>query len=103
MRAGRSATPTMGATKTINEYVSYSELQRRQAENTHKSHEQILQQLGDSIGKGAFGTVYQGLNMKTGEVVAIKQITLQNIPKSELDAMMVPLFACARTSDTVTV
>lgn len=47
--------------------------------------------------------MYQGLNMKTGEVVAIKQITLQNIPKSELDAMMVPLFACARKSDTVTV
>ncbi len=26
--------------------------------------------------------------MKTGEVVAIKQITLANIPKTELDAMM---------------
>ena len=83
--------------------MSCSEDRLKTHTQTHKSHEQILQQLGDSIGKGAFGTVYQGLNMKTGEVVAIKQITLQNIPKSELDAMMVPLFACARTSDTVTV
>ncbi|KAJ1771729.1 Protein kinase of the Mitotic Exit Network [Coemansia sp. RSA 1843] len=31
-------------------------------------------QLGDIIGKGAAGSVYRGLNLRTGEVVAIKQI-----------------------------
>lgn len=47
------------------------------------------QQLGDCIGKGAFGVVYQALNMQTGEVAAIKQISLGNIPKNELESMMV--------------
>ncbi|KAJ3050055.1 hypothetical protein HK097_008947 [Rhizophlyctis rosea] len=45
-------------------------------------------QLGDCIGKGAFGSVYSGLNIETGEVVAIKQIRLANIPKSELGLIM---------------
>jgi hypothetical protein len=40
-------------------------------------------------GKGAFGAVYRGLNMETGEVVAIKQIRLSNIPESELQSIMV--------------
>lgn len=48
-------------------------------------------QLGDCIGKGAFGSVYSGLNIETGEVVAIKQIRLANIPKSELGLIMVCL------------
>lgn len=30
--------------------------------------------IGDSLGQGAFGKVFRGLNLKTGEVVAIKQI-----------------------------
>lgn len=45
-------------------------------------------QLGDCIGKGAFGSVYSGLNLETGEVVAIKQIKLANIPKSDLALIM---------------
>ncbi|KAH8596510.1 cell division control protein-like protein 15 [Bisporella sp. PMI_857] len=40
--------------------------------------------LGDSLGKGAFGTVYKALNLGTGEAVAIKQIRLGDLPKSEL-------------------
>lgn len=46
-------------------------------------------QLGDCIGKGAFGSVFRGLNMETGEVVAIKQVKLTDIPKSEVDVIMV--------------
>lgn len=45
-------------------------------------------QLGDSLGKGAFGQVYRALNWATGETVAIKEITLSNIPKSELGEIM---------------
>ncbi|KIO23906.1 hypothetical protein M407DRAFT_214002 [Tulasnella calospora MUT 4182] len=45
-------------------------------------------QLGDSLGKGAFGQVYRALNWTTGETVAVKQIQLSNIPKGELGEIM---------------
>ena len=31
---------------------------------------------GDVIGEGAFGTVHMGLNLETGELMAVKSITL---------------------------
>ncbi|QRW06434.1 kinase domain protein [Ceratobasidium sp. AG-Ba] len=45
-------------------------------------------QLGDSLGKGAFGQVYRALNWTTGETVAVKQIQLSDVPKSELGELM---------------
>ncbi|KAL7933205.1 hypothetical protein V8C35DRAFT_305189 [Trichoderma chlorosporum] len=39
--------------------------------------------LGECLGKGAFGSVYKAFNWGTGEAVAIKQIKLTNLPKSE--------------------
>lgn len=45
-------------------------------------------QLGDCLGKGAFGSVYKALNWGTGETVAIKQIRLADLPKSELRVIM---------------
>ncbi|ETS63963.1 hypothetical protein PaG_02296 [Moesziomyces aphidis] len=45
-------------------------------------------QLGDCLGRGAFGSVYRGLNWMNGETVAVKQIQLGNIPKSELGEIM---------------
>jgi len=47
------------------------------------------QQLGDCLGKGAFGSVYRALNWGTGETVAIKQVKLADLPKSELRVIMV--------------
>ena len=41
-------------------------------------------QLGDCLGKGAFGSVFRALNMSTGETVAVKQVKLTDLPKSEL-------------------
>ena len=38
-------------------------------------------QLGDCLGKGAFGSVYRALNWGTGETVAIKAIRLAELPK----------------------
>ena len=35
------------------------------------------------LGKGAFGTVYEGVNLITKQKVAIKQIRLQSIQNKE--------------------
>ncbi|KAJ2650292.1 Protein kinase of the Mitotic Exit Network [Coemansia sp. RSA 1250] len=44
-------------------------------------------QLGDIIGKGAAGSVYRGLNLRTGSVVAIKQIRKEGFSSSaEIEA-----------------
>ncbi|KZT60691.1 Pkinase-domain-containing protein [Calocera cornea HHB12733] len=45
-------------------------------------------QLGDCLGKGASGQVYRALNWTNGETVAVKQISLSNIPKAELVDIM---------------
>lgn len=49
------------------------------------------QQIGDTLGKGAFGTVFRGLNIKTGEVVAIKQIEKKLIREDQMPQIMVYL------------
>ena len=45
-------------------------------------------QLGDCIGRGAFGSVYRALNWSNGETVAIKQVRLADLPKAELGTIM---------------
>eukprot|EP00281_Chroomonas_sp_CCMP1168_P029703 CAMPEP_0206251608 /NCGR_PEP_ID=MMETSP0047_2-20121206/22121_1 /ASSEMBLY_ACC=CAM_ASM_000192 /TAXON_ID=195065 /ORGANISM="Chroomonas mesostigmatica_cf, Strain CCMP1168" /LENGTH=327 /DNA_ID=CAMNT_0053677585 /DNA_START=33 /DNA_END=1013 /DNA_ORIENTATION=+ len=44
--------------------------------------------LGEVLGKGSAGTVYKSLNMDSGDVVAIKQVPLRNIPRGDLDKIM---------------
>lgn len=43
--------------------------------------------MGEALGKGAFGTVYKGLNLETGETVAIKRVELTGIPAVELKGL----------------
>ena len=44
--------------------------------------------LGDLIGRGASGSVYRGINFKTGETVAIKSISLSALSPSSLPDIM---------------
>eukprot|EP00249_Psilotum_nudum_P025064 c29365_g2_i3 orf=721-5196(+) len=44
--------------------------------------------LGDEIGKGAYGRVYKGLDLENGDFVAIKQVSLDNIPPEDLASIM---------------
>lgn len=44
----------------------------------------MVQRLGECLGKGAFGSVYKAFNWGNGEAVAVKQIKLADLPKSEL-------------------
>lgn len=57
----------------------------------------FIQQLGDCLGKGAFGSVYRALNWGTGETVAIKQIKLTDLPKGEIRVIMVQYKSCPPT------
>ncbi|KAI9105950.1 kinase-like domain-containing protein [Phlyctochytrium arcticum] len=45
-------------------------------------------QLGECLGKGAYGSVYSGLVVDTGEVLAVKQLALANLVTSEITHIM---------------
>ncbi|KAG0302778.1 hypothetical protein BGZ98_007227 [Dissophora globulifera] len=47
--------------------------------------------LGNCIGKGAFGSVWRGINLDTATTVAVKQINLSDIPPAELDNIMMEI------------
>ena len=45
-------------------------------------------QIGERIGKGAFGSVFRGINVENGEMVAIKQFGVDKIHKKDIAAIM---------------
>lgn len=76
-----------------------------------------LQQLGDRIGKGAFGAVYKGLDIQTGSFVAIKRVPRrQGLDEAQLKVRCLALYLlfavltvarrtrwiCSRHSNTIT-
>ena len=48
-------------------------------------------QLMEGIGKGGYGVVYRGLNVTTGQTVAVKRLALTGIPEAELDGIMMEI------------
>ena len=72
--------------KKVADGFSVPKQQKKETQTTQAAQDAELKdyQLGDCLGKGAFGSVYRALNMGTGETVAVKQIKLADLPKSEL-------------------
>jgi serine/threonine protein kinase len=48
-------------------------------------------QLGKEIGKGGFGTVYQGMDTETGRFVAVKQVNTADVPKETLESIHIEI------------
>jgi hypothetical protein len=47
-----------------------------------------IQQLGNCIGRGQFGSVYRSLNLGTGQMMAIKRIRLHGMREDEVKDVM---------------
>ncbi|KAF9645362.1 hypothetical protein BDM02DRAFT_3189769 [Thelephora ganbajun] len=45
-------------------------------------------QLGNCIGRGQFGAVYRALNLNTGQMVAVKRISLTGLKEEEISQLM---------------
>lgn len=45
-------------------------------------------QLGNCIGRGQFGAVYRALNLNTGQMVAVKRISLSGLKEEEISQLM---------------
>lgn len=46
-----------------------------------------MQQLGECIGRGQFGSVYRALNLNSGRVVAVKRIQLAGKSEEEIEQL----------------
>lgn len=46
---------------------------------------------GDCLGRGAHAAVYRALNLTTGQTVAVKQIQLVNLPKADIETIMLEI------------
>ena len=80
-----SSSSSSSLASALPDYVCWSSSQLREGRGTDTR----VETLGDCLGKGAFGSVYRALNWGTGQTVAVKQVRLSDLPKSELRVIMV--------------
>jgi len=85
--AGRSGNARKVAPNTI----SGGSLTARGGVNPNKKILLGLYQLGEKLGRGAVGTVWKGLSIRSGDFVAIKQIDITGLDKAELQALVTEL------------
>jgi serine/threonine protein kinase len=81
---GDSASTAASTSKVVATKVSSTPASRPRREKPVQDPALRDYRLGTCIGKGAFGSVYKAFNYGTGETVAVKQIKLVDVPKSEL-------------------
>ncbi|KAJ2562841.1 Protein kinase of the Mitotic Exit Network [Coemansia sp. RSA 1813] len=55
---------------------------------SESAHRLTNYQLGNCIGRGQFGSVYRALDLETGQMVAVKQISLEGHDSSSMDDVM---------------
>lgn len=56
------------------------------------------QQLGECIGKGAYGKVFKALDTETAKIVAIKQVSMLNIHEDNLGSLRKEISTLKRLS-----
>lgn len=55
--------------------------------NRFQEHHDIRWKKAEVLGQGAFGIVYLGLNIDTGELMAVKQMATEEVSKKELSSL----------------
>lgn len=72
---------TLAKTKRIGAVTSFAEEDCEES----KTEKRVRWKLGDQIGEGTYGDVYQGLNTATGELLAIKRIRLDAVQPEQVE------------------
>jgi len=51
-----------------------------------------MQRFEEEIGKGMFGVVHRAINVQTGQIVAVKEVNVDQVDPAKLPNIMVPPF-----------
>jgi len=61
--------------------------QQAPSTTSNENNNNIRWKRGEMLGQGAFGVVYLGLNIETGELMAVKQMAAEEVSRRELGAL----------------
>lgn len=50
----------------------------------------LVQRFEEEIGKGMFGVVHRAVNVHTGQIVAVKELNIDQVDPAKLPNIMVP-------------
>jgi len=78
---------TLAKTKRIGAVTSFAEEDCEES----RTEKRVRWKLGDQIGEGTYGNVYQGLNTATGELLAIKRIRLDGVESEQVEKRVMKL------------